>query len=126
MIEAGEATAEQIDAVMSHGPGLRWSFMGPFLCYHLTGGEDGIRGFFERFGASLGQPYSRLHAPELTGALLEAVIAQTEGAYGDLSLAELEVWRDERLQALLSLLGADSEAATLEEGRAAPDGSHGR
>ncbi|MEQ8262394.1 3-hydroxyacyl-CoA dehydrogenase NAD-binding domain-containing protein [Pseudohaliea sp.] len=125
MVEAGEATVAQVDAVISQGPGLRWSFMGPFLCYHLTGGEDGIRGSFERFGAFLGQPYSRLLAPELTEALLEAVIAQTEGAYGDLPLADIEAWRDERLQALLSLLGADSEVVNL-EGRAAPDGSHGR
>ena len=110
MIDAGEATAEQIDAVMSQGPGLRWSFMGPFLCYHLTGGDAGIRGFFERFGASLGQPYSRLNAPELTDALIAEVVAQTETAYGDLPLAELEAWRDRQLQALLALVRPDFEA----------------
>ncbi|MEQ9463522.1 MAG: 3-hydroxyacyl-CoA dehydrogenase NAD-binding domain-containing protein [Haliea sp.] len=104
MIDAGEATPEQIDAVITQGPGLRWSFMGPFLCYHLTGGETGIRGFFERFGASLTQPYSRLRAPELTEALLELVIGQTERAYGELSLEDLEGWRDERLLALLAVL----------------------
>jgi len=112
MVDTGEATAEQIDAVVTQGPGLRWSFMGPFLCYHLTGGEAGIRGFFERFGASLGQPYSRLRAPELREALLAQVVEQTESAYGGLPLEELEVWRDERLQSLLSLLRQGEKTAT--------------
>lgn len=111
MIDAGEATAEQIDAVITQGPGLRWSFMGPFLCYHLTGGEAGIRGFFERFGASLVQPYSRLHAPELTEALLGQVVGQTEQAYGGLSLEELEGWRDDLLQRLLSVPRRRKETA---------------
>ena len=104
MIDAGEATVEQIDAAITHGPGLRWSFMGPVLSYHLAGGLAGIRGFFERFGASLSEPYSRLHAPELTKALLTQIVTQTEKAYGELAVEDFEAWRDERLQAVLSAL----------------------
>jgi carnitine 3-dehydrogenase len=112
MIDAGEATVEQIDAVVTQGPGLRWCFMGPFLCYHLTGGEAGIAGFFERFGASLMQPYSRLRAPELTKALLAQVVGQTERAYGERSPEDLEAWRDAQLQALLAVLQPWEETAT--------------
>jgi carnitine 3-dehydrogenase len=104
MIEAGEATAEQIDAVVTHGPGLRWAFMGPFLAYHLTGGDDGIRGFFERFGDSLLEPYSRLRAPALSEDLLEQVCGGIEQSYGGLSPTQLESWRDENLKRLLAAL----------------------
>jgi carnitine 3-dehydrogenase len=119
MVDAGEATPEQIDAVVTQGPGLRWAFMGPFLAYHLTGGQDGIRGFFERFGDSLLEPYSRLQAPALTDQLVARVSHAVEEAYGGRSPAQLECWRDERLRRILSALNA-AESETDETGNSAP------
>ena len=38
MVDAGEATVEQIDLSITAGPGLRWPIHGPMLTFHLAGG----------------------------------------------------------------------------------------
>lgn len=37
-----------VDAAIAHGPGLRWSLLGPFLNLHLSGGEGGIGALFDK------------------------------------------------------------------------------
>lgn len=44
----GIASAKDIDTAISHGLGLRWSFMGPFQTIHLNAPE-GISGYVERY-----------------------------------------------------------------------------
>lgn len=100
MVDAGEATAEQIDDVMRFGPGLRWAFMGPFLTYHMAGGRGGMRKFFESFGDTLTLPYSRLEAPLLSNGLVDTVIRQCDDAYRLYSSDELENWRDRNIGTL--------------------------
>ncbi|MEM3271462.1 MAG: 3-hydroxyacyl-CoA dehydrogenase family protein, partial [Metallosphaera sp.] len=48
LVDEGVATVEDIDKVMTAAIGLRWAFMGPFLTYHLGGGEGGLEYFFNR------------------------------------------------------------------------------
>ncbi|QGA54608.1 3-hydroxyacyl-CoA dehydrogenase family protein [Sulfolobus sp. E5-1-F] len=48
LIDEGVATVEDIDKVVTAAIGLRWAFMGPFLTYHLGGGEGGIEYFFSK------------------------------------------------------------------------------
>ena len=100
MINAGEATAEQIDHVVQFGPGLRWAFMGPLLTYHLAGGRGGMRAFFENFGDTLLMPYSRLAAPQLSDELVSKVVNECEQAYGQYNIDELDEWRDRNIQML--------------------------
>ncbi len=101
MVDADEATAEQIDDVMRFGPGLRWAFMGPFLTYHLAGGKGGMRSFFESFGDTLALPYSRLEAPLLSNGLADKVIRQCDDAYQQYSADDLESWRDMNIRILI-------------------------
>ena len=104
MIDAGEATAEQIDASIVHGPGLRWAFMGPILTFHLAGGPAGMAHMLDHFGPALLEPWTRLDAPELTTELRDKVVLQAEGlAHGE-SVAELARRRDEFLVDLLQVL----------------------
>jgi len=111
MVEADEATVDQLDKAVRFGPGLRWSFMGPFLTYHTAGGHGGIRAFFQSFGGTLSQPYSRLPAPALTEELIGKVVRECEEAYGGLSMEEIDEWRDRNLQALASELRPNAVAA---------------
>lgn len=46
LVAAGIASVEDIDAAIAHGPGLRWSLLGPFLNLHLSGGPGGIGALF--------------------------------------------------------------------------------
>ena len=53
MVNAGEATVEQIDVSITDGPGLRWPIHGPMLTFHLAGGQGGMAHMLDHFGPSL-------------------------------------------------------------------------
>ena len=74
MIDAGEATVEQIDTAITNGPGPRWALMGPCMVFHVGGGEGGMAYCLEQFGPALKFPWTRLAAPELTDELATKMI----------------------------------------------------
>ncbi|MBG0738528.1 L-carnitine dehydrogenase [Paeniglutamicibacter antarcticus] len=80
MINAGEATVEQIDRSITDGPGLRWPIQGPMVTFHLAGGQGGMAHMLDHFGPSLKSPWTRLDAPELTDELRNAVVAGVDEA----------------------------------------------
>jgi carnitine 3-dehydrogenase len=104
LVNDGIATTEEIDASIIYGAGLRWAQMGPFLTFHLAGGDKGMRHMLEQFGPALKLPWTKLEAPELTENLKEKVIAGCETHAGDVSIAELEEKRNEFLVKLLNLV----------------------
>ena len=50
LVREGVCAYEDVDLAMRAGPGLRWAFAGPVLCYHLGGGKGGVRHMIEHFG----------------------------------------------------------------------------
>jgi carnitine 3-dehydrogenase len=48
LVAAGVASVADVDAAIAHGPGLRWSLLGPFLNLHLSGGPGGIGALFDK------------------------------------------------------------------------------
>jgi len=105
LVNDGHASAAEIDTAITQGPGLRWAFIGPFMTYRLGGGQAGMRQFMQQFGPALKWPWTKLEAPELTEALLERIVAQSDEQakahpLGE-DLAALERWRDETLVAIL-------------------------
>ncbi|MGJ9412164.1 3-hydroxyacyl-CoA dehydrogenase NAD-binding domain-containing protein [Aeromicrobium sp. CF4.19] len=103
MIDAGEATVEQIDASITQGPGLRWAFHGPMKTFHLAGGQGGMAHMLDHFGPSLKAPWTRLEAPELTTRLRDAVVQGVDDADGR-TVHELVVERDRMLIAVMRTL----------------------
>lgn len=106
LVNDGHASAAEIDTAITQGPGLRWAFIGPFMTYRLGGGEAGMRQFMQQFGPALKWPWSKLEAPELTEALLERIVAQSDEQakahpHGE-DIAALERWRDENIVAILN------------------------
>ncbi|WP_407703014.1 3-hydroxyacyl-CoA dehydrogenase NAD-binding domain-containing protein [Virgibacillus tibetensis] len=104
LVNDGVATTEEIDAAIIYGAGLRWAQMGPFLTFHLAGGEQGMRHMLEQFGPALKLPWTKLEAPELTDELKEKVIEGCESHAGDVTISELESKRNEFLVKLLDLV----------------------
>jgi len=104
LVNDGVATTEEVDAAIIYGAGLRWAQMGPFLTFHLAGGEKGMRHMLEQFGPALKLPWTKLEAPELTDELKEKVITGCEDQAGDVSIAELETKRNAFLVELLDLV----------------------
>jgi carnitine 3-dehydrogenase len=99
------ATVEEVDDAIRFGAGLRWASMGTFLTYRIAGGEAGMRHFMEQFGPALQLPWSRLtDVPELTGELLDKLVAQSDAQAGGRSLRELERLRDDCLVSVMQAL----------------------
>jgi carnitine 3-dehydrogenase len=103
MVESGQATVQQIDDSIAHGPGLRWAIMGPMLTFHLAGGQGGMGHMLDHFGPALLEPWTRLEAPELTPQLRDRVVAGVEEEAAGRTVTELEQKRDAFLVDLLLL-----------------------
>jgi carnitine 3-dehydrogenase len=106
LINDDVATTEEIDDAIRFGCGLRWSFMGTFLIYRIAGGEQGMRHFMAQFGPALKLPWTKLEAPELTDALLEKIVAQSDAQAEGWSIRELERLRDDCLVSVMQGLQA--------------------
>lgn len=105
MVNAGEATVEQIDLSITDGPGLRWPIHGPMLTFHLAGGQGGMAHMLDHFGPSLKSPWTRLEAAELTTELRDAVVAGVDEEADGRSINELIAERDSGIIAILRALG---------------------
>ena len=116
MIGAGEATVQQIDDSIVHGPGLRWALMGPILTFHLAGGHGGMAHMLDHFGPALLEPWTRLQAPALTPELRDRVVTGAEEEAAGDTVADLARRRDEFLVDLLKLLEKHRSAALVGDG----------
>ncbi|MBK0330923.1 L-carnitine dehydrogenase [Brachybacterium sp. MASK1Z-5] len=103
MVDAGEATVDQIDRSITDGPGLRWPLQGPMLTFALAGGEGGMAHMLDHFGPSLLAPWTRLTAPELTDDLRQKVIDGCEDEIAGRSFTELVAARDASIIAIRRL-----------------------
>jgi carnitine 3-dehydrogenase / betainyl-CoA thioesterase len=101
------ATVAEIDDAIRFGAGLRWAFMGTFLTYRIAGGEAGMRHFMAQFGPALQLPWTKLtDVPELTDALLDKIVAQSDLQAAGRSVRELERLRDDCLVSIIQGLRA--------------------
>ena len=104
IVNEGIATTEEVDQAFTYGAGLRYAQYGPFLTFHLAGGEGGMRHMLKQFGPALKKPWTKLEAPELTDELYNRVVSGCEDQAGELSMSELDQNRNEFLVRLLDLV----------------------
>ncbi len=106
MVNAGEATPEQIDTAIVNGPGPRWAIMGPCMVYHVGGGEGGMEYCLEQFGPALKFPWTRLVAPELTPELRAKMVDGCDRMAGDKDFRQLTREMNDGLVAIAKALNA--------------------
>lgn len=109
MVAEGIADVADIDTAMAYGPGLRWAIMGPYMTYHLGGGEGGIAHYLEHLGASQEERWKHLGSTPLTEEVRQRII---EGVYqeaGERTLPELVAERDRCLIDLLKILATNRD-----------------
>lgn len=99
LVAEGVATAEDCEAVVKHGLGPRWSFMGPFE----SGGVNaagGIADFFGRQAAFYETVRANQVPVRLTPELIAAVAEALSGSVRPDNATARREWRDRRLMAL--------------------------
>ena len=109
LVKAGVASVADVDAAIAHGPGLRWSLLGPFMNLHLSGGAGGV-------GALFGKPlwqategiWRDLGNLTVDADLGARVVAGVSEELGEHDLAEVIRQRDEVLVKLLKLKSEQS------------------
>jgi carnitine 3-dehydrogenase len=106
MVGEGVATTAEIDDSIRFGPGLRWSFFGTCLIFHMAGGDEGMKHMLAQFGPALELPWTKLKAPKLTDDLTRRMVEGTEAQAQGRSVKELERFRDDCLIAVQEAIAA--------------------
>ena len=104
MVANGEATPQQIDAALIHGPGPRLALMGQCMAFHVACGEGGMATNLDQFGPALKLPWTRLDAPELTQELRDAMVEGCNEMAGDTPFTDLAAERDRGIVAILNAI----------------------
>jgi carnitine 3-dehydrogenase len=95
LINDGVATTADIDDAMRFGAGIRFSYMGQMMIYHIAGGDAGMHHFMKQFGPALKLPWTKLVAPELTDELIDKVADGTTAQAKGRTVKELERYRND-------------------------------
>lgn len=102
LLAEGVATLGDIDVAVRNGPGLRWALMGPFLTYHLGGGQGGMKAFFKHFAEMQKVLWTELGRPVLTEQLQDRIIEDMTSEVRGRTVDSLVADRDARLIAVLA------------------------
>lgn len=110
LVGEGYCSAEDIDAVMTHGLALRWASIGPFETMHLNATE-GFAGFttllgpmMRRMGADARTDYA------WTPALAEEIHASLAARTPVAAIPARQAWRNEQIMAVRKLQAAGAIA----------------
>ncbi len=100
LYEDGYCSLADMDATISEGLGLRWSFMGPFETIDLNA-PGGIKDYAERLGGLyLSVARDRTDPKPWSAELIDRVEAERRQSLPADRLVERGAWRDRRLMAL--------------------------
>lgn len=103
LVAEGFTTVEDIDEVITQGPGLRWALQGPFTTYHLAGGDEGFAHYMHHLGPSQEARWQTLGQPSLTEELITKLVNEVKEATAGSSPAQLACIRDTGLVEILRL-----------------------
>lgn len=103
IVADGIASVEDVDRVLIHGPGLRWSVLGTHMGYHLGGGDGGIDHYLRHLGPSQERRWSTLGNPTLNEEACRKIADGVHEAARGRDVAQLEQQRDRQLMEILKL-----------------------
>jgi ketoreductase RED1 len=104
LVAEGVVSMADLDAVVTSSIGLRWAAAGPFLTFHLGGGQGGLAHFLTHLGPGMEGMWGILGHPRLDEPTVELLSEEVDRAYGDVPLDELERRRDRMQLAILHAL----------------------
>ncbi|WP_226362364.1 3-hydroxyacyl-CoA dehydrogenase NAD-binding domain-containing protein [Pseudonocardia sp. ICBG1142] len=101
LVRDGVVSPAELDRVVTGALGPRWATGGPFLSFHLGGGDGGLRHLLEHLGPGMARRWADLGNPALDADTVEAISSATEDAYGP-SREALTTARDRAETAVLA------------------------
>jgi carnitine 3-dehydrogenase len=110
LVHEGVATVADIDTAISHGPGLRWALLGPFLNLHLSGGVGGLEYVLDHLGPPIESWWADMHEVTIDDELKAQLVA---GGDEELAGKSMEVITQDRDRVLLELMRLKAEAEHL-------------
>ena len=119
MVASGEATPEQIDFALMHGPGPRLALMGQCMAFHVACGEGGMATNLDQFGPALELPWSRLPAPALTRELRDRMVEGCDAMAAGRDFEALAAERDRGIVAILEAIAVWRDSCRNQAGRIA-------
>lgn len=103
LVQRGVASVEDVDAAISHGPGLRWALLGPFLNLHASGGPGGITHLLQHLGPAQRDWARDLGTYPETDDYIESI---AKGVNAELQTYDFPEMLRQRDQLLIQLLAA--------------------
>ena len=103
MVANGEATPEQIDEALMHGPGPRMAIQGQCLAFHVACGAGGMATNLDQFGPALKLPWTRLKAPELTKKLRDTMVSGCDEITKGRDFKSLAAERDRKIVEIIKI-----------------------
>lgn len=103
LLASGVASADDIDAVVRDGLGLRWALMGPFATGH-TNADAGAGAYYRMYGSAYRALWEDLDPdPALSDAVIDQIHDGVEARYGPDQVAALGAWRDRMIRRIRDL-----------------------
>ncbi len=103
MVNNNEATPEQIDIALMHGPAPRMAIQGQCLAFHVACGEGGMATNLDQFGPALELPWTRLKAPKLTKKLRDKMVVGCEDITKGKKFEDLASERDKKIVEIIKI-----------------------
>jgi carnitine 3-dehydrogenase len=110
LVEQGIASVADIDTAISHGPGLRWALLGPFLNQEIAGGPGGLAHVLEHLGPPMETWWADLKRVHLNDELNQNLVSQVKEY---LKPYKFEQTVEQRDDILVQLLGLKAKANQL-------------
>jgi ketoreductase RED1 len=111
LVRDGVVSPAELDRVVTGSLGPRWATGGPFLSFHLGGGDGGLRHLLEHLGPGIARRWADLGTPDLDAATVELISTATEYDYGP-SRPALTAARDRAERAVLAARSAAQKEAS--------------
>ena len=108
LVADGVISAEDVDATVKHGLGLRWSFMGPLETIDLNA-PGGLADYLGRYGGLYTEVQEETRPLALTAELIAGLHGARRAVLPMEAQAARQEWRDRRLMGLLAHKAGQAE-----------------
>jgi len=101
IVNRDAGTTADVDDAIIYSAGLRWAFMGPFMTFHLAGGQGGMAHFLSQFDPELELPWTDLGFPKWSDELEQKLIS---GCETQAKGKNYQQWQEKRNAVLVDII----------------------